>query len=78
MKARFTACTAQHAGKVLAMWEGGSAFAPGPDDLSTPGAVTWQESPAQLPFSAHPKPAGRAPPRRRTHRAGIHGNFTAA
>ena len=45
----------EHAGRVLAMWEGGSAFALSPDDLATLGPVTWQEGLAQMPFSAHPK-----------------------
>jgi all-trans-8'-apo-beta-carotenal 15,15'-oxygenase len=45
----------EHAGRVLAMWEGGSAFALDPADLSTTGAVTWRDDLAQLPFSAHPK-----------------------
>lgn len=45
----------EHAGRVLAMWEGGSAFALRPDDLATLGPVTWQEGLAQMPFSAHPK-----------------------
>jgi all-trans-8'-apo-beta-carotenal 15,15'-oxygenase len=45
----------EHAGKVLAMWEGGSAFALDPKDLSTIGAVTWKEGFEQVPFSAHPK-----------------------
>jgi all-trans-8'-apo-beta-carotenal 15,15'-oxygenase len=45
----------EHAGRVLAMWEGGSAFAMRPDDLATLGPVTWQEGLAAMPFSAHPK-----------------------
>jgi all-trans-8'-apo-beta-carotenal 15,15'-oxygenase len=45
----------EHAGRVLALWEGGSAFALNPEDLSTLGAITWQEGLAQMPFSAHPK-----------------------
>ncbi|NUZ04294.1 carotenoid oxygenase family protein [Piscinibacter koreensis] len=45
----------EHAGRVLAMWEGGSAFALDPADLSTRGAVTWQPGLEQAPFSAHPK-----------------------
>lgn len=45
----------EHAGRVLAMWEGGSAFALDPKDLSTQGAVTWKEGLEQVPFSAHPK-----------------------
>ncbi|HEV7577966.1 MAG TPA: carotenoid oxygenase family protein [Caldimonas sp.] len=45
----------EHAGRVLAMWEGGSAFELDPRDLSTRGAVTWQEGFEQMPFSAHPK-----------------------
>ena len=45
----------EHAGRVLAMWEGGSAFALDPKDLSTIGAVTWKEGFEQVPFSAHPK-----------------------
>ncbi len=50
----------EHAGRVLAMWEGGSAFALSPDDLATQGAVTWAPGLEQMPFSAHPKldPAG--------------------
>ena len=43
------------AGRVLALWEGGSAFALDPQDLSTQGAVTWREGFEQVPFSAHPK-----------------------
>ena len=45
----------EHAGRVLAMWEGGSAFALDPKDLSTTGVVTWKEGYEQVPFSAHPK-----------------------
>ncbi len=45
----------EHAGRVLALWEGGSAFALSADDLSTLGPVTWQEGLAGMPFSAHPK-----------------------
>jgi all-trans-8'-apo-beta-carotenal 15,15'-oxygenase len=45
----------EHAGRVLAMWEGGSAYAMNPDGLATLGPVTWQDGLAQMPFSAHPK-----------------------
>jgi all-trans-8'-apo-beta-carotenal 15,15'-oxygenase len=45
----------EHAGRVLALWEGGSAFALDPDDLTTQGPVTWKEGFEQVPFSAHPK-----------------------
>ncbi len=45
----------EHAGRVLAMWEGGSAYALDPQDLSTTGPVTWKEGYEQIPFSAHPK-----------------------
>ena len=45
----------EHAGRVLALWEGGSAFELDPRDLSTRGAVTWKEGFEQMPFSAHPK-----------------------
>ncbi len=45
----------EHAGRVLAMWEGGSAYSLDPQDLSTQGPVTWRADLAQVPFSAHPK-----------------------
>ena len=45
----------EHAGRVLAMWEGGSAYALDPADLSTQGPVTWGKDLAGLPFTAHPK-----------------------
>lgn len=45
----------EHAGRVLALWEGGSAYALDPSDLSTQGPVTWRSDLQQMPFSAHPK-----------------------
>jgi len=45
----------EHAGRVLALWEGGSAYALDPRDLSTQGPVTWRSDLQQMPFSAHPK-----------------------
>lgn len=45
----------EHAGRVLALWEGGSAYALDPNDLATLGPVTWKEGYEQVPFSAHPK-----------------------
>jgi carotenoid cleavage dioxygenase len=45
----------QHGGRLLALWEGGSAHELDPRDLSTIGPVTWRADLAQLPFSAHPK-----------------------
>lgn len=45
----------EHAGRVLALWEGGSAYALDPEALATQGPVTWGPAMAQLPFSAHPK-----------------------
>ena len=45
----------EHAGRVLAMWEGGSAYGLDPRDLSTQGPVTWRKDLQQVPFSAHPK-----------------------
>jgi all-trans-8'-apo-beta-carotenal 15,15'-oxygenase len=45
----------EHAGRVLAMWEGGSAYGLNPSDLSTQGPITWRKDLQQMPFSAHPK-----------------------
>ena len=45
----------EHAGRVLAMWEGGSAYGLDPSDLSTQGPVVWRDDLRQVPFSAHPK-----------------------
>lgn len=41
--------------RLLALWEGGSAYALDPVDLSTRGPVRWSEETAGLPFSAHPQ-----------------------
>jgi all-trans-8'-apo-beta-carotenal 15,15'-oxygenase len=45
----------EHGGRVLAMWEGGSAYGLDPRDLSTQGPITWRNDLQQMPFSAHPK-----------------------
>ena len=45
----------QHGGRLLALWEGGSAHALNAADLSTQGPVTWRADLQQMPFSAHPK-----------------------
>ena len=45
----------EHGGRVLALWEGGSAVAMDPQTLDTIGPVQWQDGWAQMPFSAHPK-----------------------
>ncbi len=41
--------------RVLAMWEGGSAYALDPDTLESRGPVTWAPELKGMPFSAHPK-----------------------
>ncbi|MEK8032129.1 carotenoid oxygenase family protein [Ideonella sp. DXS29W] len=41
--------------RLLALWEGGSAFAMDRDTLATRGLVTWSDELAGMPFSAHPK-----------------------
>ena len=43
-----------HAGKLYALWEGGSAFELDPATLATRGPRTWRGDLAALPFSAHP------------------------
>ena len=48
----------EHAGRVLALWEGGSAYGLDPKDLSTQGPITWRKDLQQVPFSAHPKVDG--------------------
>ena len=45
----------EHGGRVLALWEGGSAHAIDVRTLDTLGPVAWQEGWEQMPFSAHPK-----------------------
>lgn len=44
----------RHHGRLLALWEGGSATELDPDDLRTLGPVTWREDMIAAPFSAHP------------------------
>jgi carotenoid cleavage dioxygenase-like enzyme len=43
--------------EVLALWEGGSAYALDGETLTTRGAKTWSEDLKGMPFSAHPKVA---------------------
>jgi all-trans-8'-apo-beta-carotenal 15,15'-oxygenase len=45
----------EHGGKLLALWEGGSAYHLDPTTLNTLGTVTWKDGWAQMPFGAHPK-----------------------
>ncbi|QJR14545.1 carotenoid oxygenase family protein [Usitatibacter palustris] len=42
-------------GQLLALWEGGSAYALDPNTLETIGPVAFSRELAKLPFSAHPK-----------------------
>ncbi|HEX5686999.1 MAG TPA: carotenoid oxygenase family protein [Ideonella sp.] len=41
--------------RLLALWEGGSAYALDRDTLATRGPVRWSDELAGMPFSAHPK-----------------------
>jgi carotenoid cleavage dioxygenase len=45
----------RHAGRTMALWEGGSPTEIDPDDLSTRDFVTYSSDSAGLPFSAHPR-----------------------
>jgi all-trans-8'-apo-beta-carotenal 15,15'-oxygenase len=45
----------QHAGELLALWEGGSATRVDPASLQTQGVKTWSPEYAGMPFSAHPR-----------------------
>lgn len=44
-----------HAGRLLALWEGGSAYELDAATLDTRGPVTWRPDLRAMPFSAHPK-----------------------
>lgn len=41
--------------RLLALWEGGSAYALDRETLATRGPVSWSDELAGMPFSAHPK-----------------------
>ena len=45
----------QHAGELLALWEGGSAHVIDPDTLKTEGRKDWSSQTKGLPFGAHPR-----------------------
>ncbi|MBC3872599.1 carotenoid oxygenase family protein [Undibacterium flavidum] len=45
----------QMGGRLLALWEGGSAHGLDAQNLQTQGVVTWAPELAGMPFSAHPK-----------------------
>ncbi len=45
----------QHAGELLALWEGGSATRLHPETLHTQGVKTWSSDDTGMAFSAHPK-----------------------
>ena len=44
-----------HGGRLMALWEGGSALAFDPETLEADEFVSWRPDLAGLPFSAHPK-----------------------
>ena len=44
-----------HGGRLLALWEGGSALAFDPETLAAGDFVSWRPDLAGAPFSAHPK-----------------------
>ena len=48
----------EHGGRLLALWEGGSAYALDRGDLRTEGPVAWRADLRGVPFSAHPKVDG--------------------
>lgn len=45
----------RHAGRLYALWEGGSATELDPANLATRGVRTWRDDLAAMPFSAHPR-----------------------
>ena len=45
----------QHAGELLALWEGGSAHVIDPETLETRGRKDWSPETTGLPFGAHPR-----------------------
>ena len=45
----------RHAGRLMALWEGGSALAFDPESLTAEQFVAWRADLAGVPFSAHPK-----------------------
>ncbi|GGY78010.1 carotenoid oxygenase family protein [Pseudoduganella plicata] len=45
----------RHAGRLYALWEGGSATELDSADLGTRGVRTWRDDLAAMPFSAHPR-----------------------
>ena len=45
----------EHAGELLALWEGGSAHVIDPDTLKTKGRKDWSNQTRGLPFGAHPR-----------------------
>jgi carotenoid cleavage dioxygenase len=45
----------QHAGELLALWEGGSAHVIDPNSLETEGRKNWSPETTGLPFGAHPR-----------------------
>ena len=44
-----------HAGRLMALWEGGSALTVDPETLAAEEFVAWRPDLAGIPFSAHPK-----------------------
>ena len=45
----------QHGGRLMALWEGGSAVDVDPGRLSARGFIAWRDDLAGMPFSAHPR-----------------------